>query len=144
MDINAAELPIDDKGNVYHLQLQPEELADKIIFVGDPARVGFFSQRFDHIEVKKENREIHTHTGIWKGKRISIISTGMGTDNIDIVFNELDALANINLKARKPKERHHTLEIVRIGTCGMLQENLQFWLKSKVRKAIASSTLKRN
>ena len=124
MGIKAAELPIDGNGNVYHLGLQPEELADKIIFVGDPARVGFFSQRFDHIEVKKENREIHTHTGLWKGKRISIISTGMGTDNIDIVFNELDALANIDLKARKPKERHHTLEIVRIGTCGMLQENL--------------------
>ncbi len=124
MDICASELPIDEKGNVYHLQLKPGELADKIIFVGDPARVSFFSKRFDHIEVRKENREIHTHTGIWKGKRLSIISTGMGTDNIDIVLNELDALTNIDLKARKPKDRHHTLEIVRIGTCGMLQEDL--------------------
>lgn len=124
MGIKAAELPIDEKGNVYHLGLQPEELAHKIILVGDPERVPFFSQRLDHIEVKRSNRELVTHTGDWKGKRISIISTGMGTDNIDIVFNELDALANIDLNQRCLKENHTTLEMVRIGTSGILQADI--------------------
>ena len=124
MGIKAAELPIDGNGNVYHLGLQPEELAHKIILVGDPERVPFFSQRLDHIELKRSNRELVTHTGDWKGKRISILSTGMGTDNIDIVLNELDALANIDLKRRCPKEGHTTLEMVRIGTSGILQAEI--------------------
>ncbi len=124
MTWKASELPLDAQGNVYHLNLQPEELAHRIILVGDPERVGFFSQRFDHIEVRKQNRELVTHTGTYRGKRISVLSTGMGTDNIDIVMNELDALVNIDLKKRCLKESHTCLEIVRLGTSGILQGEL--------------------
>ncbi|MBO4282120.1 MAG: nucleoside phosphorylase [Bacteroidales bacterium] len=141
MEIKAAELPLDANGNVYHLNLQPEELAEKIILVGDPERVPFFSQGFDRIETKRKNREIVTHTGLWKGKRISVISTGMGTDNIDIVLNELDALVNIDLKKRRPKEKHTSLELVRIGTSGILQGDIPLHTWIAGRYAIGMDSL---
>lgn len=124
MLLQASEMPLQADGSVYHLNLLPEELATKIILVGDPARVPMISSFFDHIEVKKQNREIYTHTGIYKGKRVSVISTGMGTDNIDIVMNELDALVNIDLQKRQVKEKHTSLELIRLGTCGALQADI--------------------
>ncbi|MDR2868599.1 MAG: nucleoside phosphorylase [Bacteroidales bacterium] len=124
MKIAASELPLQKTGAIYHLNLFPEELADHIILVGDPGRVSIVSQRFDCIEVKKENRELLTHTGTYKGKRISVISTGMGTDNIDIVLNELDALASIDLKTMTVKENRRTLTMVRVGTCGALHPDI--------------------
>ncbi|HON19959.1 MAG TPA: phosphorylase, partial [Bacteroidales bacterium] len=100
MSLKASEMPLQNDGSVYHLNLLPHELAHKIILVGDPARVALVSSFFDEIEVKKQNREIITHTGVYQSKRISVLSTGMGTDNIDIVINELDALVNIDLEKR--------------------------------------------
>ena len=141
MNLKASELPLDAQGNVYHLNLQPEELAHKIILVGDPERVGFFSQQFGHIECRKQNREIVTHTGTYKGKRLSILSTGMGTDNIDIVLNELDALVNIDLKKRCLKENHTSLEIVRLGTSGILQANIPMHTYIAGRFAIGIDSL---
>lgn len=125
MRIKDSELPLQSTGAVYHLNLFPEELADNVIVVGDPGRVPAVSQYFDTIEVKKSNREIVTHTGTYKGKRISVMSTGMGTDNIDICLTELDALANIDLKNREVKESGRHLNIVRIGTCGALQPEIK-------------------
>ena len=115
MKIKDSELPLQPSGAVYHLNLFPDEIADNIIVVGDPNRVEKVSAHFDHIDVKRENREIFTHTGSYKGKKISVLSTGMGTDNIDIVLNELDALANIDLKTREIKETGRNFNIVRIG-----------------------------
>lgn len=117
-------MPLQVDGSVYHLNLHPDELATNILLVGDPGRVPMVSSFFDTIEVKKQNREIATHTGTYKGKRISVISTGMGTDNIDIVLNELDALVNIDLKKRQLKETHTSLNIIRLGTCGALQKDI--------------------
>lgn len=125
MTIPASELPLQSDGAIYHLNLHPEELADNIILVGDPGRVQVFSKLFDTIEVKKMNRELITHTGTYKGKRVSVIATGMGTDNIDIVLNELDAVANIDLKTREVKAEHRTLNLVRVGTSGALNAEIQ-------------------
>lgn len=125
MRIKDSELPLQLNGAVYHLNLFPEEIADNVIVVGDPNRVEKVSCHFDAIEVKKSNREIVTHTGTYKGKRISVLSTGMGCDNIDIVLNELDALANIDLKTREIKESGRQFNIVRIGTCGALQPDIE-------------------
>ena len=125
MNIKASEMPLQANGNVYHLNLHPGELAEKIILVGDPGRVSEISSKFNKIEIKKQNREIITHTGNFQEKRISVISTGMGTDNMDIVLNELDALVNIDLDKRQIKEHHTSLEIVRLGTCGALQKNIE-------------------
>lgn len=122
--IPASQLVFNGQGNIYHLALQPNQLAKNIILVGDPKRVDVISSFFDTIECKVENREIVTHTGTYKGTRISAISTGMGPDNIDIVMTELDALVNIDLKTRIPKEEHTTLNIVRIGTSGAFQEDI--------------------
>ena len=119
------EMPLQSNGDVYHLNLHPDELADTVILVGDPNRVPIVSAKFDLIEVKKQNREMVTHTGIYKNKRISVLSTGMGTDNMDIVLNELDALANIDLCKRIPKETHQSLNLVRLGTCGSLQPDIK-------------------
>ncbi|HRS53799.1 MAG TPA: nucleoside phosphorylase [Bacteroidales bacterium] len=116
-----SELILNPDGSIYHLHLMPEQVADNIIVVGDPGRVSMVSKYFDTIEFQIQNRELVTHTGMLNGKRVSAISTGMGTDNIDIVLNELDALANINLKTREEKEEHRTLNIIRIGTSGSLQ-----------------------
>jgi len=122
--IQNSELIINRDGSIYHLAIKPEDIADTIILVGDQGRVEVVSSFFDTIEIKKHNREFITHTGYYKGKRISVISTGIGTDNIDIVINELDALVNIDLEKRIPKEKHHTLKLIRLGTSGGLQENL--------------------
>ena len=118
------ELVLNSKKQVYHLGLSPNDLARKIILVGDQDRVQMVSDFFDKIEHQSQHREFVCHTGIYKGKRISAISTGIGTDNIDIVINELDALVNINLENRIECEEKISLEIIRIGTCGILQENI--------------------
>lgn len=120
----ASELILNDRGAIYHLDLRPNEIANTIITVGDPRRVKKVSQYFDTIEIKRKKREFKTHTGTLKGKRITVISTGIGTDNIDIVMNELDALANIDFKTRKEKKAFTQLDIIRIGTSGALQDNI--------------------
>ncbi|MBQ7550994.1 MAG: nucleoside phosphorylase [Bacteroidales bacterium] len=124
MKIPASELPLQPGGQIYHLGIHPEDLADHIIVVGDPGRVPAVSKYFDTIDFKHVNRELVTHTGTLRGKRITALSTGMGTDNIDIVMNELDALASIDLKTMEVKENRRTLNIIRIGTCGALQPEI--------------------
>lgn len=116
-----SELILNPDGSVYHLNLLPEDLAQKIILVGDPERVEVVSSRFDSVRIKKKRREFETHTGSYQGKEISVISTGIGTDNIDIVLNELDALVNFDLNNRSIKKQMTSLEIVRIGTSGSIQ-----------------------
>ena len=116
-----SELIINSDGSVFHLHLKPEQLADKVILVGDPGRVETVAKYFDKIECEVSNREFRTITGTYHGKRISVQSTGIGCDNIDIVVNELDALANIDFTTREEKDKHRQLSIVRIGTCGGLQ-----------------------
>ncbi len=122
--IGDSELIINPDGSIFHLHLHPEDLADTIILVGDPGRVETVSSFFDKIEIKKSNREFHTHTGYYKGKRITVLSTGIGTDNIDIVLTELDALVNIDLKSRTVKDELKSLNLIRIGTSGSLQEDI--------------------
>ncbi len=124
MTLHASELILNEDGSVYHLGLLPEDLANIIITVGDPDRVPLISDHFDTIEVKKHKREFCTHTGTYKGKRISVMSTGMGTDNIDIAVTELDLLVNIDLKAKKEKKTQQSLNIVRIGTTGSIDKNI--------------------
>ena len=119
-----SELVLNDKNQVYHLGLSPAEVSDKIILVGDQDRVQLIGSFFDSIEHTSQHREFCCQTGIYKGKRISVISTGIGTDNIDIVINELDALFNIDLTTRTEKETKTTLQIIRIGTCGILQPEI--------------------
>jgi len=116
-----SELIINSDGSCFHLHLKPEQLADRIILVGDPARVNTVAQHFDSVECEVSNREFHTITGTYKGKRITAQSHGIGCDNIDIVVNELDTLANIDYNTRTLKPEHRTLTMVRIGTCGGLQ-----------------------
>ena len=118
------ELVLNSKKQVYHLGLSSNNLAHKIILVGDQDRVSMVSEFFEKIEHKSQHREFVCHTGIYKGKRISAISTGIGTDNIDITINELDALVNIDLENRTERKEKISLEIIRIGTCGILQENI--------------------
>ncbi|MGM1430624.1 nucleoside phosphorylase [Sphingobacterium lactis] len=122
--INDSELIINADGSIYHLNLLPEDIADTIIFVGDPDRVPLVSRYFDAIEVKKGKREFITHTGTIKGKRLTVISTGIGTDNIDIVLNELDALVNIDFATKTLKPEIKSLDIIRIGTSGSIQGNI--------------------
>ena len=119
-----SQLVLHGDGSVYHLRLFPEQIADTVILVGDPNRVAKISALFDVIEHQVSNRELVTHTGIYKGKRITALSTGMGTDNIDIVLNELDALVNIDLKQRTIKEKHTRLKLIRLGTSGALQPDI--------------------
>ena len=119
-----SELILNPDGSIYHLKLLPEQIAQTVIVVGDQERVSFISAYFDHIEHKVQNREFVTHTGTYKGKRITVLSTGIGTDNIDIVVNELDALVNIDLNNRVEKEKHTALDIVRLGTSGALQPDI--------------------
>ena len=121
MKYESSELIINEDGSIFHLHIKPEQLADRIILVGDPGRVSTVAGHFDTKECEIESREFHTITGTYKGKRITVLSTGIGCDNIDIVMNELDALANIDFKERQDKPEHRTLTIVRIGTCGGLQ-----------------------
>ncbi|MBK6445612.1 MAG: nucleoside phosphorylase [Bacteroidetes bacterium] len=122
--IPESELILNPDFSVYHLNLLPEDISDTVINVGDPDRVALVSKFFDKIETKKQKREFVTHTGMYKGKRITVISTGIGTDNIDIVYNELDALVNINLRERTIKEKLSSLNLIRIGTSGSLQEEI--------------------
>ncbi len=116
-----SELMINEDGSIFHLHVKPEYLADKIILVGDPGRVALVASHFDSMECEVESREFKTVTGIYKGKRITVTSTGIGCDNIDIVMNEMDALANIDFNTREEKPSARQLEFVRIGTCGGLQ-----------------------
>ena len=122
--IEQSELIINSDGSIFHLHLKPEQIADDIILVGDPGRVSLVSEHFDNIEHIVTNREFITHTGTYKGKRLSVIATGIGTDNIDIVLNELDALVNIDLDKRMIKQTHKSLNFIRIGTSGGLQEDM--------------------
>ena len=123
--IAESELILNSDGSIFHLHLKPEMVSDIIILVGDQDRVQLISQFFDKIEYKIKNREFVTHTGSYKGRRISIISTGIGTDNIDIVVNEVDALFNVDLKTRKVKEEKTVLNFIRIGTSGAIQEDIE-------------------
>ena len=116
-----SELIINSDGSVFHLHIKPEQLADKVILVGDPGRVALVASHFETQECDIESREFHTITGTYKNKRITVTSTGIGCDNIDIVMNEMDALANIDFNTRTEKDAPRQLEIVRIGTCGGLQ-----------------------
>ncbi|MES2386606.1 MAG: nucleoside phosphorylase [Bacteroidota bacterium] len=125
MPIPASELIVNADGSVYHLGLRPQDLADIVLTVGDPDRVEMLSKYFDSIELKVRRREFVTHTGTYKGVRITAMSTGMGTDNIEIVMNELDALANIDLATRKPKDDIRKLTIIRLGTSGSLQTDVE-------------------
>ena len=118
-----SELIINEDGSIFHLHLKPQELADKVILVGDPGRVALVASHVDGVECEANNREFRTITGNFKKKRITIVSTGIGCDNIDIVLNELDALANINFETRKENANLRPLTLVRIGTCGGLQPN---------------------
>ncbi len=124
MAIQSSELILNPDGSVYHLNLKPENIAHDIIFVGDQNRVEKITQFFDSVEFSTQKREFKTQTGIYKGKRMTVMSTGIGPDNIDIVLNELDALVNIDLETRQPKATLTTLNIIRIGTSGSLQANI--------------------
>ena len=124
MPIKASELILNPDGSVYHLNLRPEHIANTIITVGDPDRVDGVTKYFDTVEFQTKKREFHTQTGTYKGKRITVISTGIGTDNIDIVFNELDALVNIDLEKREIKSKLTSLDIIRIGTSGSIQKEI--------------------
>lgn len=120
----SSELVINPDGSIYHLKLKPDQLADNVILVGDQGRVEVISKYFDSIEHKEHNREFVTHTGSYKGKRFSAISTGIGTDNLDIVMNELDALVNIDLQNRTIKDEKKSLNLVRIGTSGTIMSDI--------------------
>ena len=121
----ASELVLNPDGSVYHLNLQPEDIAEKILLVGDPDRVPKVSQYFDKVEIKKNKREFYTHTGTLRGERITVMSTGIGTENIDIVMNELDALVNIDLKNKEFKSEHKPLQLFRMGTCGSVNPDVE-------------------
>ena len=123
--ISEADLILNKGGSVYHLNLLPEDISDTILHLGDPDRVKMVASFFQKTEIKKQKREFVTVTGSYNGKRITVISTGIGTDNIDIVYNELDALVNINLKTRTIKETLTELKLIRIGTSGSLQEEIK-------------------
>lgn len=122
--IQSSELILNPDGSVYHLNLKPENVAHDIIFVGDQNRVEKITKFFDSIEFSTQKREFKTQTGMYKGKRLSVISTGIGPDNIDIVINELDALVNIDFETRQPKEKLTSLNIIRVGTSGSLQADI--------------------
>lgn len=123
-NIQSSELILNDDGSIFHLHLKPEDIADTIILVGDPSRVNLIATYFDTIETEVSNREFRTITGYYNNTRLSVISTGIGTDNIDIVVNELDALVNINLKRKIPKKEIRSLNLIRIGTSGSIQADI--------------------
>ncbi len=124
MKIKDSELILNPDGSIYHLNLKPENIADTILFVGDQNRVEKISKHFDEIEFSTQKREFKTTTGYYKNKRLSVISTGIGPDNIDIVLNELDALVNIDLVNKTPKKELKSLNIIRVGTSGSLQKDI--------------------
>lgn len=121
MPIASSEMIVNPDGSIFHLHVRPEQLSGKVILVGDPGRVTLVASYFDNIECEASNREFHTVTGSYKGKRVTVVSTGIGCDNIDIVMNELDALANVDFDSRCVRNELRKLELVRIGTCGGLQ-----------------------
>jgi uridine phosphorylase len=125
MAFEASELTLNKEGKIYHLNLGPEDLADTVILVGDQNRVDLVGTFFERITFKTQNREFCTITGTYQGKEISVVSTGIGTDNVDIVLTEIDAIVNIDLETRTEKEQKRSLDFVRIGTCGALQEDLE-------------------
>lgn len=135
-NITASELPIDSDGRIYHLSLRPEELAELVITVGDPDRVALVSSHFDTIEHRIQHREFITHTGMYRGRRLSVLSTGIGTSNIDIVMNELDALVNVDFKTRQVKPALTSLEIIRLGTTGCVGEEIPMGALVASHKAI--------
>ena len=118
------ELILNDDGSVYHIHLKPEHIAENVLLVGDQGRVAQISRHFNKIEFKISNREFNTHTGEYKGKRITVLSTGIGTDNIDIVINELDAAVNIDLKTRQLKSERKSLNLIRLGTSGAIHPDI--------------------
>jgi len=122
--ISETDLILNPDGSVYHLNLLPKHISETIITVGDPSRVYMVSQYFDEVEFEMNKREFITHVGKYKGKKITVMSTGIGTDNVEIFFNELDALVNIDFKTREPKARKKKLKIIRVGTSGALQEDV--------------------
>lgn len=122
--LRPSDLLINEDGSIYHLHIKPEELADTVLIVGDPERTDAISGFFDRVEVSHRNREFYSRTGWYRGKRITALSTGIGTDNIDIVINELDALANIDFNTRQIKEEHRTLRIIRLGTSGSVNPDV--------------------
>jgi len=124
MPIKESELILNPDGSIYHLNLKPENISNTLLFVGDQDRVEKITKHFDTVEFSTQKREFKTQTGTYKGKRLTVISTGIGPDNIDIVINELDALVNIDLKTRKKKEKLTCLNIIRIGTSGSLQKDV--------------------
>ncbi len=134
--IQSSELIINKDGSIFHLHLRPEQIADTVILVGDPDRVDLVASFFESREFRVQNREFVSITGMYRNKRISVVSTGIGTDNIDIVVNELDALANIDLGTREIKPQHRTLQLIRIGTSGALQDDLPVNSFVLSRKAI--------
>lgn len=123
-ELAPSELILNPDGSVYHLALRPEQLGDLVLVVGDPGRVQRISEHFDNVEHRVQNREFISHTGTLHKSRITALATGIGTDNIDIVLGELDALVNIDLEHRTPRKEHKSLTIVRMGTCGALQEDV--------------------
>ena len=122
--IGASELIINSDGSIFHLHLKPHEISDTIILVGDPGRVDMVSSFFETKEFRREAREFVTVTGSYKGKRLTVLSTGIGTDNIDVVMNELDALVNIDFETREIKDEKKSLRLLRIGTCGAIQPDI--------------------
>ncbi|MDR1985087.1 MAG: nucleoside phosphorylase [Prevotellaceae bacterium] len=122
--IEESELIINEDGSIFHLHLKPGQIADTILLVGDPGRVDMITAYFDSVEFSVSNREFVTATGTYKGKRITVLSTGIGTDNIDIVVTELDALANIDFETRTEKQTHTTLNLIRLGTSGSIQPEI--------------------
>ena len=134
--IPSSELIINDDGSVFHLHLRPEQLTDRIILVGDPGRVNMVAEFFDEKTFEVQSREFHTIGGTYKGKPIMCLSHGIGPDNIDIVINELDALANVDFKTREVKDNHRTLTLVRIGTSGALQPELKLGTPVIAEKSI--------
>ena len=139
--IPESELIINPDGSIYHLRLKPGQVADTVITVGDPNRVAKISDHFDRLELQVTHREFVTHTGWYKGKRISVISTGMGTDNVEIFMTELDALFNVDFNSRLPKSTHKSLNIVRIGTSGSMQSTLPEGTILSSSKAVGLDTL---
>ena len=139
--IPASELIINDDGTIFHLHLLPEQVADTVILVGDPARVEAIAKYFDKVECRASNREFNTITGEYKGKRMSVLSTGIGIGNIDICVTELDALANIDFATRTVKEQHRQLTFVRLGTSGALQSDIELGEVVYARTSVGFDTL---
>jgi uridine phosphorylase len=139
--IGSSELILNSDGSIFHLGLKPQEIAENIILVGDPGRVKLIAEFFSKIELEKQNREFSTITGQYNGKRLTVISTGIGTDNIDIVMNELDALVNIDLVRRQAKDEKKSLNLIRIGTSGALQVDIPVFSFIVSKKSIGFDNL---